>query len=314
MPRFLRLAVAVALTAFILWKADPAQVLAVAAAADWRWIGAAVALTLLDRTLMAYRWMVLLCALTPGSRPPFAPVLRIFFVSTFVGTFLPVGGDVYRAYALARMRVSGAQAAASVLMDRLLGVLSIVLVGTIAVLGARGLVRIPGLWIILIIACSVCLGAALAVYSERAAAAAQRVVARLPHRRVRQLGAGLIDAIRRYSHHHAELTNVVGTSILVQLIRVVQAYCLGHALGLSVPIWLYFAFIPTILLIMLLPITILGLGTSQAAFVWLFGAAGVPTAAAVALSILFVALGVVGNLPGGILYAVGGDSPERQPT
>ena len=65
---------------------------------------------------------------------------------------------------------------------------------------------------------------------------------------------------------------------------------------------------------MLLPVTILGLGTSQAAFVWLFGAAGVPTAAAVALSILFVALGVVGNLPGGILYAVNGDRPERQAT
>ena len=50
---------------------------------------------------------------------------------------------------------------------------------------------------------------------------------------------------------------------------------------------------------MLLPITVYGLGTSQAAFVLFFGPAGVAEPAAFALSVLFVALGVVGNLPGG---------------
>ena len=80
---------------------------------------AAIALVLVDRSVMAYRWMVLLCALMPGSRPPFSTVLRIFFVSTFVGTFLPsVGGDSYRAYSLSRMNVQRRESAASVLMDR----------------------------------------------------------------------------------------------------------------------------------------------------------------------------------------------------
>lgn len=314
MSRFLRPAVAVALTAFILWKADPSKVFAIAAGADWRWIGAAVALALVDRTLMAYRWMVLLCALTPGSRPPFGAVLRIFFVSTFVGTFLPsVGGDLYRAYSLSRMRVSGVEAAASVLMDRLLGVLSIVLVGAGALLAARTLVRVPGIWIMLAGASVVCVGAVLAVYSEHAAALSQSIVARVPYRKVQRLGSGLIDAIRRYARHHAEVTNVLATSILVQGIRVLQAYCLGESLGIGVPLWAYFAFIPTILLIMLLPITVAGLGTSQAAFPWLFGAVGVGAAPAVALSILFVALGIVGNLPGAVLYVFEGRA-ERQPT
>ncbi len=314
MSRFFRLAVAVALTAFILWKADPAQVLRTTAGADWRWIGVAIALTLLDRTLMAYRWMVLLCSLTPGSRPPFGAVLRIFFVSTFVGTFLPsVGGDLYRAYSLSRMRVSGVQAAASVLMDRLLGVVSIVLVGVVALIGAQRLIAIPGIWIILTLASVICAAAALTVFSERVAGFGQVMVARLPTQKAKRLSAGLIDAVRRYSHHHAELINVLAMSIAVQVIRVVQAYCLGEALGLAVPIWIYFAFIPTILLIMQLPITVAGLGTSQVAFAWLFGAVGVPAAGAVALSILFVALGIVGNLPGALLYAFGGRT-ERQPT
>jgi hypothetical protein len=63
---------------------------------------------------------------------------------------------------------------------------------------------------------------------------------------------------------------------------------------------------------MLLPITVSGLGTSQGAFTWLFGTIGVPAAASVALSILFIALGVVGNLPGGLLYVLG-SREARQP-
>jgi hypothetical protein len=61
---------------------------------------------------------------------------------------------------------------------------------------------------------------------------------------------------------------------------------------------------------MLLPITINGIGTSQAAFVLFFTQAGVSSAGAFALSVLFVALGIVGNLPGGLLYAWDGLGPK----
>jgi hypothetical protein len=90
------------------------------------------------------------------------------------------------------------------------------------------------------------------------------------------------------------------------VLRVVQAYFLGRALGISAPIGVYFAFIPLILLVMLLPVTVNGIGTSQAAFVWLFSRVGVPAPQSFALSVLFVALGIVGNLPGALLYARGG--------
>ena len=88
-----------------------------------------------------------------------------------------------------------------------------------------------------------------------------------------------------------------------------QAYCLGRALAIDVPLGTYFLLIPVVLLVMLLPITVNGLGTSQVAFQYLFGQAGVPAPQAVALSILFVALGVVGNLPGGLLYAFDAGRP-----
>lgn len=310
--RLARIAVAIGLTAYLVWRADPAEVVRATGRADWRWIAAAVALLFLDRTLMAYRWMVLLSTLTPGSRPPFRAILRIFFVSTFVGTFLPsVGGDLYRAYSLSRLRVSGVESAASVLMDRVLGVMSIVVIGVAALVPGPDAARNPWMLLTLGLASIGCLVAALAVFSSRAALAGQTAATWLPGARTRRLAAGLLDAVRRYAHHHTELAGVLAMSVGVQAVRVVQAWCLGRALGIEAGLAMYFVFIPIVLLIMLLPVTVSGLGTGQGAFGWLFGSIGVPAAASLALSLLFIALGIVGNLPGGILYVMG-DRRARQ--
>jgi hypothetical protein len=64
---------------------------------------------------------------------------------------------------------------------------------------------------------------------------------------------------------------------------------------------------------MLLPISVNGLGTSQVAFVGLFARVGVAQGPAFALSVLFLALGVIGNLPGGLLYAFGSSDRDGSP-
>lgn len=301
-----RLLIAVLLTAYVLWAANPNEVARHAAISDWRWIAAAMALVLADRSLMAYRWMVLLCALSPGTRPPFGAVLRIFFVSTFVGSFLPtLAGDVYRAYSLTRLRVSGVEAAASVLMDRALGVLSMLLVALAALAFARDMIDLPGVLATIVIAALLCTVGGTALYSERVASVAVRTTSLLPGRRSRLLASNLVDAVRRYARHHGELTRVLLASIGVQALRVFQAYCLGQAIGITAPLWTYFVFVPLIVMVMQLPVTPSGLGTSQLAFPLFFGQVGVPSAQSVALSILFVALALVGNLPGVALYFAG---------
>jgi uncharacterized membrane protein YbhN (UPF0104 family) len=85
---------------------------------------------------------------------------------------------------------------------------------------------------------------------------------------------------------------------------VLQAWCLGLSLGIDVPLTAYFVFIPIIVLIMQLPITVNGLGTTQVAFLHLFVPQGAPEAQVFALSVLFLALGIAGSLPGGLFYAI----------
>jgi len=312
--RTARVAVAAGLTAYILWKSHPREVLAATVGAEWQPLLVAVLLVLVDRVLMAYRWVVLLYTLDPAHRPPLADILRIFFVSTFLGTFLPsVGGDAVRAYGIANLNVPGGDAVASVFMDRMLGIASLFLMALAGLTLARDL---AGNWVIIAslgLAAAACLVTLLLVFSQRADVVMSTILTRLPAA-VRRAGQRLLESIQRYAAHHAQLAKVLVCSVAVQAIRILQAYYLGRGLGIEAPLGTYFAFLPLILLVMLLPVTVSGLGTGQAAFLWFFARGGVPAAAAFALSVLFIGLGIVGNLPGGILYALGprgGSSASR---
>jgi uncharacterized protein (TIRG00374 family) len=311
-----RIGVAAGLTGYILWRSDPSAVAAAAAGVDWRWIGFAVLLVLVDRALMAYRWVALLCTIEVDRRPPMLALMRVFFVSTFVGTFLPasIGGDIMRSYGLARLQVDAGDAVASVLMDRLLGVASIFLMAVMGLVLARELADNGAIVGGLLAAAAACVATLLIIFSPGVAAAASAAAARLPFQAAGRAGTRVVDSIRKYAAYSPQLLGVLACSLAVQVLRIVQAFSLGRSLGIDAPIAVYFAFIPLILLIMLLPVTVNGLGTSQAAFVWFFARAGVASASAFALSILFVALGIVGNLPGAFLYAAGSREPDVHPT
>ena len=303
-----RLLVAAGLTAYILWRSDPRAVLAAAAGADWRPMAAAVLLVLLDRALMAYRWVVLLCTVDAALRPSLGALLRIFFVSTFVGTFLPasVGGDAVRALQpreaeRPRRRRGGVglhgsdprrRVAAADGVDRA---------------AARPRDRRQHADPVRARRCRRTLRADHAVGLQPAQRPDGGRICREAAVRdgAETRGHRVLESIRKYAAYPRQLVNVLVCSMAVQGLRIVQAYCLGRGLGIDAPLTIYFAFIPLILLVMLLPVTFNGIGTSQAAFVWFFAQAGVDAATAFALSVLFVALGIVGNLPGGILYASG---------
>ena len=306
----LRIALAVVLTALVLYWSHPSEILAATAGADLRWLLAAVALVLVDRTLMALRWIELLVALAPGTRPPLGAVLRVFFVSSFVSNFVPsVASDLYRAYALSKYDVHLAESTASVLMDRALGVLSVVLVAAFALpfaaVNGRG-----ELVAILAAVAAVCAVAAAVVFSEGAAERVRATAALIPVNLLHRVTAALTDAVRSYAHHHGAMVRVLAMSVLVQVFRVLQAWCIGRALGIELPMSTYFAFIPLIVFIMQVPITPNGLGTTQLAFDRFFVPQGAPAPNVFAMSVIFLALGILGSLPGGVLYALGNG---RQP-
>jgi uncharacterized membrane protein YbhN (UPF0104 family) len=232
-------------------------------------------------------------------------LVRIFFESTFNGN--TVGTDVTRVWSLSREGVSGSASLASVLMDRLLGVVSILIAAVAGFALAPELLEERAVeWSFAAIAAGCALAVAF-VFSTRMDDAVRSVLGVLPDNVIRRTAVRVLDAIQAYRGHHGMLFVVLLASIGVQMLRILQAWLLGVSLHAASPLGDYVAFVPIILLVMLLPVTTYGLGTSQAAFAWCFARSREPMVheTAIALSLLFVALGLVGNLPGAVWYVVG---------
>ncbi len=216
-----------------------------------------------------------------------------------------------RAWQLARDGVPGPESVASVLMDRLLGVASILLSAAVGLALAPDILHSQGVWWVLGVTAAGCLAALALVFSTRIDDLARRLLACLPLGAVRGKGEALLDALGAYRRYHGVLALVLLASVGVQFLRVGQAWLLGQSLGMHAPFISYVAFIPFIVLVMQVPVTINGLGTSQLVFQWCFARVGVPQAEAFALSVLFLALGVVGSLPGGVMYALWPRAAQR---
>ena len=108
----------------------------------------------------------------------------------------------------------------------------------------------------------------------------------------------LSDAVSRYRNRRGVLVHVMAWSLVVQLLRITQAYILALGLGMSVPFSYFLLFMPIGLLMLLLPISISGFGLPQGVIVWLLRPMGVPDSSSFALSTLIVLTGLAGNLPG----------------
>jgi uncharacterized protein (TIRG00374 family) len=290
----IRLLVTAGILAYLATTIDMAAAARAIADIDRRYLVAVLVLVAIDRSVMILRWVLLLGASGVSVTPQRAA--SIFLVSSFIGSFLPagVGGDAARAWSLTRLTSKGNEALASVAVDRLLGLLSLVamaMVGLLAWTPAEG-----GDWrssaaVVVLLAVSVA-----SFWTDRIVRAvipAQMREGPLTRRLLR-----VTDAVSRYRGRGGVLAHVMAWSIVVQVLRIVQAYLLGLGLGLAVPFRYYLLFMPLGLLMLLLPISISGFGLPQGVIVWLLQPMGVAEEQSFALSTLIVLTGLAGNLPG----------------
>ncbi len=294
MKTLVRVAITAAILGYLFTRIDLAVAGRAIAAIRLPHLALVLGLVAIDRCVMILRWVLLLRA--SGIGISLAQASRLFLVSSFVGSFLPagVGADAARAYGLAQHTSTGSEALASVAVDRLLGILSLVSMGVVGLIasGPRGA---EDLRIVAAVA-------VLAVATVSVFWADRLVRALVPIRHpegpiVRRL-LRASDAVSRYRSHRGALVHVMAWSFVVQLLRVTQAYVLGLGLGLAVPFGYYLLFMPVALLLLLLPISVSGFGLPQGGIIWLLQPYGVAAETSFALSTLIVLTGLAGNLPG----------------
>jgi uncharacterized protein (TIRG00374 family) len=267
-------------------------------------------IAVVGRLVVAYRWHILIR--TASSKVGFDQLLRVVFVSGFLGFFMPgaVGVELIRVYVLARL-TNIMLAFSSVLMERLTALLALVGIVLLGLLVAP--VGLPDAVGTATVATAVLL--CLAFLSLLAKRVRALYLALLTCPRLAPLRSRLVAFYRQIDTFRQTpwlMTQLAALSIGLQLLRVLEGVALAVALGVDVELAYLFVIIPAGVLITMLPISLGGLGVREALYVTLFGAIGVDAASAFMLSFVnFLLVVMVVLLPGAILYAFGGLASAR---
>ncbi|MFZ1239735.1 MAG: lysylphosphatidylglycerol synthase transmembrane domain-containing protein [Anaerolineae bacterium] len=302
----LKIVISVGLIAWTFSRVPLAEVGSQLASARPGYLLAALLVFVLAMIVNGAKWHVLLRA--QGVVIPFARLLEFQFIGFFFNNFLPsanLGGDVMRGYGLARLTDRPADAAISVLVDRIVGFLaymsSAAIAGIIAVnlVGRQDLRQMEGVALLAALASALVLAMLL---SRRLRALITRLFGWRPLAPLARTWGHVSQALDAYRFRLQAVGIAFGIAVLGLLCTALVNWLVSQAMGGQMPLLAIFLFNPLIALVMTLPISIGGLGVSQAAYPFFYVPIGVSADHALAVSLLMQLTQLLASLPGGLFW------------
>lgn len=311
----LKLGFGIAVLALIAWLVDLSTTMRTLRSLDLAWLAVATICYLAIRVLMGIKWWALL-----GGRNAvvsYPVVQRAMLLSDYHGLLFPntLAVDTLRAVLLRHHPRGLTFMAASIVADRLIN-LAVAAAVALSALAGVWLLDVPGLAAPVAIAVAAVAGSVLAgtlaVMSRRLfdavivvlhAVAARGRLAPVVDKALHRVGM-MHQAARTMLTDPRTVLRAILLSLAVVLLRALWIYFLFRAIDVDVsPLWLV-TLMPVITMIALLPLTVLGLGLKDGAFVYFFGGIGVATSAALAVSLSSYAVIIGSNLVLGLLATV----------
>ncbi len=241
-----------------------------------------------------------------------ARATEISLVAHFFNSFLlgSTGGDLMKAYYAAReTHHLKTEAVVTVFVDRLLGLLSmlvfaaVMMAPNLALLRAhRRLAALAALILLMLLG-----GGLVTVLSFWGGVSQRWPGARVWLRRLPRaaLLERSLEACRRFGRARAFLWRAFGLSMILNAACVLQVWSLARGLDLAIDPVALFVIVPVIICIAALPITPSGLGVRENLYVWMLAVPeiNVPATQALSLSLLAYAGSLCWSLVGGLVYA-----------
>ncbi len=301
----LKLVISLGLIVFVLARVHLPTLAGHLLAANLWWVGLAMLLFWLAMAINAVKWWVLLRS--QAIAVPFRALLNYTFVGFFFNNVLPanIGGDVMRGYGLARYTERTAASAASVVLDRIIGLAAYMSVAAVAALitvyvTGRSELRLLA-WVAVVGVLALLLATGI-LLSRRLRRLIDRIFANTPLRPLARMWSSLSLAFEAYRFQYRALALAFGVGLLGILTTTAVNYVLTLSLGGGIPFLHVLLFTPLIALVLIIPVSIGGLGLNQVAYPYFYGLVGVPTELALSLSLLIQAVQIVCSLPGGVLW------------
>jgi len=276
------------------------------------------------QALIGLRWWILLR--TQSVFIPFLAAVRLHFLGTFYNNFMPgsVGGDLVRAWYVKKHSDKWFQAALSVFVDRVVGLVSTLAIAVffyILFLRGRGLRFTAGgrgfidtaakyKWIFL----GVALGAAAILALLSSHNKGRKLLAKC-WLKIRTLiikvAKKLKDSIVLYYRKPLSILTAFGLTVFLQMVTITGFWFLGVNLGVDVSLKYYYVFFTLTWVIGAVPVSIGGAVVVEFLLSSLFiKFAGAGEEAASALALCQRAVWMIASLPGAAIHLLGAHLPD----
>ncbi len=296
---WLRLGVSIGLLIGLAIMLDTSEVLARLQGLDIRWAALALAVTLVQFAISA--WRRRFTAHRLGAPLPYAAALREYYLGSFLNQLLPGGVLGHATPAVRHGRDAGTLGIAirAVFLERVSGQIALFLVAAAAIAASPTLIRNTwALWrdgdpalpaspamALLLLGCGLALG--------------------WRHRLVREALQRLLHDSRRALFTARALPIQLTTSLLVVATYLGVYLLAARALGVTTPVAVLLPPMCLSLLAMLVPLSIAGWGLRETAAAIAWPLAGLDAADGVAISVVYGALVLISSLPGGLILLAG---------
>ncbi len=235
------------------------------------WLVAAFAMAGLVIVAQSLRWRVLMrCRGLPS---PAWGVFRLYMVGLFFNSFMPgtTGGDVMKAYYVARRSDRRTAAVMSIVADRFAGLVALVIVaagGALVGLGGQDVGRRELAAIGLFAALLAALGVVYFMPPLQRGLGVTWAMSKLPR-------GGLIEAVKQavgaYRHHKGAVAGAVSIGVAGHVMIVTTGIFSGWALGMATSVVEMAAVLPLVMMAGALPMSFMGFGVMEPAGIALLG-------------------------------------------
>jgi uncharacterized protein (TIRG00374 family) len=275
--------------------------------------------------LTSYRWGKLMDAL--DIHLLFSRTFVLNMVGAFYNTFMPgsTGGDLLKAYYASKQTPHRVHAVMSVLVDRVIGLIALVILGGVMAAGmaawihlnhgpandpvARICTRVAALSVVMMV--GLLLGLMIVFHPKlRSRLGIDFILERLPmQKHVRDV----VEVMECYRRRPMTVLWAIIVSFPVHLTTIVVAILAGRAFDLPLSNGYYFVAVPVIVLVGAIPISPQGAGVMEYFAVKLTERQGATVGQAFALTMSIRVVQILWNLSGGILVLRGGyHAPDQR--
>ena len=283
---------------FVFRAVDWREVAEIAARADVLMLLAGVVMMLLLRLAAAMRWHVSLAVL--GIDVSVIDLFKNILVSNSLGFLVPggVGSDVMRAYQVYSEKQQLTKVVSTLVLERVLGILTLVATGTIglAMLSEREFRELPFIEIVALTFAGIAVAGLLACALFLSASLRERVV---------RLVGGLPRVRAKITEIFTEIEGIGGAmvrataiSFAIQILRCVTFAVLFLAFSSEIEFSRLLVVVPVIFVLLLLPISVGGLGIREGALVVYSAFLGVPAEQALVVGLSFYLIQILLLVPG----------------